>query len=76
MWSKPKEFNPNWASGDGFEISCVGGTQTAQGALDCWKGSSFHMDVILNRGIWAPFRNWGKIGAAYYRGAAHAWFAK
>ena len=72
MWRKPREFNPGFV-GQGFEISAAG-YLNADGFLNVWKGSSGHNDVILNSGIWAE--NWTRIGAAYNKGAAHAWFAR
>jgi len=73
MWKKPREFNSRFV-GDGFEISYkTSGSANAEKALDSWKKSSGHNNVIMNRGIWT--KNWSRIGAAYYGGAAHAWFA-
>lgn len=75
MWNKPREFSKGAFSGNGYEISAwSGGRMTPTGALNQWKGSSGHDDVIMNRGIWTT--NWAKIGASIDGGHASAWFAK
>ena len=53
MWLKPKEI-----AGDnnyGYEIYCYGATSPSD-ALNCWKSSSGHLDVILNRAVWTGFK--------------------
>jgi hypothetical protein len=74
MWDKPKEI-ANYP-GYGYEIAhWSSGTATAQGALNSWKGSSSHNDVILNKGIWKN-RTWNAIGAVYGGNYACAWFGE
>merc|ERR1712080_26035 len=55
MWKKPNELY-SWYKGYGFEISVVLGSDSdspeaaAKGALNSWKGSKGHNDVILAKG--------------------------
>jgi len=63
MWKKPNELYP-WYKPYGFEVSVVLGSDlsgasaeaAAKGALDSWKGSKGHNDVILAKGD-----NWRKL---------------
>jgi len=70
MWDKPKEIAgyPD----KGYEIAYAG-SSAAQDALNSWKSSSPHNDVMLNKGQWQPFQ-WKALGAAYGGGYACAWF--
>lgn len=70
MWDKPKEI-ANYQS-NGYEIA-HSGSSTAQGALNSWKNSPLHNDVILNKGIWTNYQ-WKAIGALCGGGYACAWF--
>lgn len=72
MWDKPKEITgyPD----NGFEIAhWESGVATAKSALNSWKGSKGHNDVILNKDVWAGY-TWKAIGAAYSGNYACAWF--
>ncbi len=69
MWDKPKEITGYPTPG--FEIFHSG--STADGALQGWKGSTEHNDVILNQNMWAGFP-WKAIGAASYNGYYVVWF--
>jgi hypothetical protein len=70
MWDKPKEIAGYQSYG--YEIA-HSGSATAQAALNSWKKSPLHNDVILNKNIWANFP-WKAIGAVHGGGYACAWF--
>lgn len=73
MWDKPRELTSY--QGNGFEISFGSDPDypiTPALALEGWKGSQPHNDVILNRGPWTT--PWQAIGIGIYRGHAHVWF--
>lgn len=70
MWDKPKEIAGYQSNG--YEIA-HSGSSTAQGALNSWKNSPLHNDVILNTGSWSSYQ-WKAIGALYGGGYACAWF--
>ncbi len=72
MWSKPKELTNYTAHG--FEISFfTGGTAQAQVALDNWKKSAGHNNVIINEGTWKKY-TWNAMGVGIYRKNAYVWF--
>ena len=59
--------------GLGFEITCwTEGTITEDFAMDCWRRSSYHMDVILTRGQWS---NLAQFGCYIDYSFANCWFA-
>ena len=60
--------------GLGFEITCwTEGTITEDFAMDCWRRSSYHMDVILTRGQWYDL---AQFGCYIDYSFANCWFAK
>lgn len=78
MWNKPRELT-NY-KGNGYEIAFytwssanANYTATAAEALEGWKNSSGHNDVILNKSIWSDIK-WNAIGIGIYRGYAVIWF--
>lgn len=72
MWDKPRELTAY--TGNGYENAAGGGgTISPTQALNLWKGSPGHNDVILNRGIWAD-QNWQALGAGIQNGYAVLWF--
>ena len=77
MWNKPRELT-NY-QGDGFEIAFhttapfINADQFAAGAMDSWKKSKGHNDVMVNRGTWKNIR-WEAVGVGYYGGYATIWF--
>ncbi|MHA6262401.1 hypothetical protein ACXYMO_04295 [Arenibacterium sp. CAU 1754] len=82
MWSAPTRIGTNYTD-YGFEISAAG-YSGIEAALNGWKGSSGHNDVILNNGIWAN-SNWNAIGigveidtsVSNYGGKIyHVWFGR
>ncbi|CAF0947352.1 unnamed protein product [Rotaria sordida] len=76
MWSKPSEIS-NYKSA-GYEISyAIGNRKTSTVdptyALNAWKASSGHNDVIVQQGIWKDFPM-KALGVGIYKGYACAWF--
>jgi len=72
MWNKPKEI-ANYSS-YGYEIAYwSSGSATPQDALNEWKSSPPHNDVMLNKGVWASYP-WKAIGAWIIGNYACAWF--
>lgn len=74
MWDKPRELT-NY-KGNGYEISygSYGTEASAERALNSWKNSTGHNNVILNKGIWDD--EWKAIGVGIYKGYAVIWFGK
>jgi len=72
MWNKPGELTIY--AGNGFENAVSGGANlsTSQ-AVEAWKGSPAHNNVMLNLGIWEGYP-WGAMGAGLYQGYATVWF--
>ncbi len=80
MWRKPSELT-NY-TGDGFEIAFTVSrsndlTYTAkpEEALNGWKKSKGHNEVIINKGIWKK-QEWKSIGIGIYRGFVCVWFGR
>ena len=76
MWDKPRELT-NY-QGEGFENMCggTGFTMTPADALDMWKKSPGHNDVILNQGeMWSNLE-WKAMGGSVDGGFAVLWFGK
>lgn len=72
MWAKPGELTVY--TGNGYENAYGGGgVATPSGAVDGWKSSPGHNDVMLNQGIWTGYP-WGAVGAGLYQGYAVLWF--
>lgn len=71
MWNKPKELTSyNYP---GYEIACVGNeTLSPLEALENWKTSKAHNNVIINGDIWDS--KWEAIGIGMYKGYATVWF--
>ncbi|HYX36136.1 MAG TPA: CAP domain-containing protein [Oligoflexus sp.] len=74
MWSKPRELTTYTANG--FEISAgpFGSTVSPELALESWKQSAPHNDVILNQGPWN--QQWKAMGVGIYQGYVHVWFGE
>jgi uncharacterized protein YkwD len=73
MWSKPKELTTY--KGDGYEIAFgvnIEYLADPEIALQSWKLSKQHNDVILNRGLWK--KKWNAIGIGMYGSYAVIWF--
>lgn len=74
MWTKPQELTTY--PGYGFEISCGGSaTLSPVDALECWKSSEHHNNVILNKDIWKDYV-WKSIGISINGRYAVVWFGK
>lgn len=72
MWSKPKELT-NY-KGNGYEISVSSSGQlTPTRALNAWKGSAGHNDVIIGKGYWSNLTTMGVAIDGHY---AHVWFGE
>jgi Cysteine-rich secretory protein family len=72
MWDKPSELTSY--KGAGFEISCIG-VKTAESALEGWKGSPGHNNVIINSAHWKKMA-WHAMGIGMYGGYAVVWFGE
>ena len=77
MWDKPRELTSY--QGNGYEIShgSPGYSEhvvTAESALNGWKNSPGHNNVIINQGIWTS--RWKAIGIGIYKNYAVVWFGK
>jgi uncharacterized protein YkwD len=80
MWNKPKELT-NYTD-NGFEIAHntwhsddANYEVRAYEALDGWKHSTGHNNVILNKSIWKD-EQWNAIGVGIYKGYAIVWFGR
>ena len=80
MWDKPQQLTRY--PGQGFEIAFGADEQTrsdfsatAEVALQGWKSSRLHHDVILNRELWEDVE-WQAMGVAIYKTSAAIWFGK
>ena len=74
MWVKPQELTVY--PGFGYENAAQsGGVITPAQALDLWKNSPAHNDVILNQGIWTD-HPWKAVGAGLHQGYAVLWFGE
>ena len=72
MWRKPKEIS-NYP-GQGFEIAYYSSQMlTPEVALNGWKKSTSHHEVILNRGIWKSV-TFNSIGVYVTEHYAVVWF--
>ncbi len=72
MWDKPREIAAYDANG--YEVA-VSGAHDMQHALDLWKNSPPHNEVILNLTIWKRL-HWQALGAVFHKGFACAWFGE
>ena len=63
-----------WDDRTGFEISAwFSNKMSATQAINQWKGSSGHYDMIMSRGKWSDLKT---VGCGYRNNHAHCWFAK
>ena len=60
MWSKPGEITGGVYNASGYE-NAAWGYRSVAAALNGWKNSPGHNDVILNNGIWAS-QTWRAMG--------------
>ena len=73
MWNKPRELT-NYKD-NGYEIVNYATNATPKIALDSWKKSSGHNQVIINEGVWKK-ATWNAIGIGIKDGYACVWFGK
>jgi uncharacterized protein YkwD len=74
MWDKPKEITAGRYQGAGFEIwAWRSGQMTLEFAIEGWKSSAPHNDVLVNKGPWAKI-TWRAAGAAVSQRYAVVWF--
>jgi len=79
MWDKPRELT-NY-TGDGFEISFYStypyssSEAFAKDALNGWKKSPGHNDMIINKSTWKNVK-WQSIGIGVYGEYANVWFGR
>jgi uncharacterized protein YkwD len=75
MWQKPKEMTSY--KGYGYEIAygSYGANVTAASAIEGWKNSQGHNQVIINQGIWSS-KKWNSIGIGMSQGYAVIWFGE
>ena len=72
MWNKPSELSAY--TGSGFEIAAFLGEQaTAKAAIDGWKSSAGHNEVMINAGTWKKMK-WNAVGVGLEKGYAVIWF--
>lgn len=75
MWSKPREITDGVYHDIGFEIAYYRSLgATPRGALNGWKSSSTHLDVILERGRYWTNRRWPAMGIGMHGKYAVVWF--
>ncbi len=75
MWNKPREITESY-NGNGFEIACWNSQEiTPSIAMEEWKGSSYHSDTILQRGIFAE-TTWQAMGVGIDGNYAVVWFGE
>jgi len=73
MWNKPKELTSYKSAG--YEIAVGGGHVDAEIALDAWKKSPGHNQVIINRANWKKIK-WNAIGIAVDERYSVVWFGE
>ncbi|HPF63657.1 CAP domain-containing protein [Lentimicrobium sp.] len=79
MWDKPRELTSY--TGDGFEIAFYSNHDYASerdfalDALEGWKSSRGHHELIINRGKWKT-ADWKAMGVGVYDGYAVIWFGE
>lgn len=76
MWNKPTQITGGLYTGNGYEISAwYSNKMTPNRALESWKSSEGHHDVILNRNTWKNI-TWNAVGGAVSENYAVVWFGK
>ena len=76
MWNKPREITRGIYTDYGYEIASAqwGKDITAQTALNLWKTSPDHNDVILEQDIWKG-KKWPAMGIGISKNYAVVWFS-
>lgn len=76
MWEKPREITRGRYTGSGFEIAARSSIGIdAATAIDLWRTSPAHLDVILEQGPWRGAR-WQAMGVGLDGQFAVVWFGK
>jgi len=74
MWNKPREISGY--EGNGYEIAFYhSSAATASEALNGWKLSKSHNELLINLGIWQKVK-WKAIGIGIYGKYAAVWFGE
>lgn len=74
MWNKPRQITANIYRSEGYENAAwSGGGISAASALQLWKNSSAHNQVILNQGGWSGL-TWRALGVGVSAHGAVLWF--
>lgn len=73
MWDKPRELTTY--PGNGYEIAAQSTILSPQEALNLWKKSTGHNNVIINKDIWKKVQ-WKSIGIGINGQYATVWFGK
>jgi uncharacterized protein YkwD len=79
MWKKPAELTGY--KGNGYEIAFWTNnnysdpTGISLEALNAWKKSTGHNEMIINKGIWEKV-TWKALGVGIYKGYVVAWFGE
>ncbi len=74
MWEKPGELTDYPDNGYEIAFGGPGGyIATAEAAMEGWKGSHGHNDVMLSNGTWANIP-WKAVGVGLHKGFAVIWF--
>ena len=74
MWNKPREIS-NY-KGNGYEIAYYQSVDMSpESALEGWKSSKGHRQVIENMGVWKKVK-WNAMGLAIEGEFAVVWFGK
>lgn len=72
MWNKPRELTSY--TSDGYEIAAFSSDGiTPEEALNMWKKSQGHNQVLTNAGTWKS-NKWNAIGIGIYKNYAVVWF--
>jgi len=75
MWLKPSELTNYKSNGYECVYSISDGDVLAEEALDTWKTSTAHNNVILNKSIWSSMK-WNALGVGIYKNYAAIWFGE
>jgi len=75
MWLKPRELTSYTAYGYECAYSNFPHNANADEALNTWKRSPGHNNVIINRGPWRNIR-WQALGVGIYKNYITIWFGE
>lgn len=75
MWLKPSEMTNYKGYGYECAYSVDWGDVGAEDALNTWKKSTPHNNVITNKSIWSTSK-WNALGVGIYKNYATIWFGE